>query len=57
MQITKQNYEAPIKKFVRTEVQYRNLIFGIPTEYTAGSGPEVDELWDKITAPPGRGLR
>lgn len=57
MQITDQNHEAPIKKIVRTEVRYRNLTFGHPTEYTAGSGPEVDELWDKITAPPGRGLR
>lgn len=48
-------HAAPLKKIVRTEVQYWNLSLGVPTEYMAGSGPEADERWNQITAPPGQG--
>jgi Mycotoxin biosynthesis protein UstYa len=41
---------------IRAETQFWNLTLGVPTKYTRPASPEVDALWDEITAPPGKGL-
>ncbi|TID21011.1 hypothetical protein E2P81_ATG05638 [Venturia nashicola] len=43
-----------LKNLIKHESQYFNLTFGDHSPYTKPFSPEVDALWDEISAPPGK---
>ncbi|KAI3324584.1 hypothetical protein HD806DRAFT_493002 [Xylariaceae sp. AK1471] len=43
-----------LNKLIRLQREYHDLQLGEYSPYTSDYGPEVDSLWDEITAPPGK---